>query len=57
MLAADDDLIALAQLARHLIDDVYRAPGQPRLRVAKYRRRRRVRDSDLARVVAGGEAV
>ena len=29
-----DDPVVLAQIARHLMDEVYRAPGQPRLRVA-----------------------
>lgn len=33
-LVVADDPIALAQLARHMVDDVYQAPGQPRLRVA-----------------------
>ncbi len=58
-LIADDDPIALAQTARHLIDDVYRAPGQPRLRVVLHHGevQTRLRDSDLQRAVAGGEAV
>ncbi|MFN0182551.1 MAG: hypothetical protein ACKVQR_01915, partial [Aquabacterium sp.] len=34
VLIVADDPIALAQAARHLIDEVYQAPGQPRLRVA-----------------------
>ena len=29
-----DDPVVLAQVARHLMDEVYRAPGQPRLRIA-----------------------
>ena len=33
-LIAADDPVALAQTARHLMDDVYQAPGQPRLRIA-----------------------
>ena len=34
LLIAHDDPVALAQTARHIIDDVYQAPGQPRLRIA-----------------------
>ena len=34
VLIAHEDPVALARTARHLIDDVFRAPGQPRLRVA-----------------------
>jgi class 3 adenylate cyclase len=58
-LVVDDDPIALAQTARHLIDEVYQAPGQPRLRVALHYGtvRTRQRDSDLARLIAGGDAV
>jgi len=58
-LIVDDDPIALAQAARHLVDEVYRAPGQPRMRVALHHGdvQTRVRDGDPARVVAGGEAV
>ncbi len=58
-LIVDDDPIALAQTARHLIDEVYQAAGQPRLRVALHfgAVHTRQRDSDLAWLVAGGEAV
>ena len=34
VLVVHDDPVALAQSARHLVDEVYGAPGQPRLRVA-----------------------
>lgn len=59
VLIADDDPIALAQTARHLVDAVYQAPGQPLLRVALHYGtvRTRPRDSDLARVIVGGDAV
>jgi class 3 adenylate cyclase len=59
VLMADDDPIALAQTARHIVDDVYRAPGQPRLRVALHygEIRTRQRDTDLAHVIVGGDAV
>ncbi len=58
-LIVDDDPIALAQTARHLIDEVYQAPGQPRLRVALHfgAVHTRQRDSDLAWLVEGGDAV
>jgi len=56
---AHDDPVALAQIARHLIDEVYRAPGQPRLRVALHhgevQTRRQPMDGTL--LIAGGEAV
>lgn len=59
VLIVADDPIALAQTARHLIDDVYQAPGQPRLRVALHYGPvlTRRREDDLARVIAGGEAI
>jgi class 3 adenylate cyclase len=54
-----DDPILLAQVARHLMDEVYRAPGQPRLRIALHhgevQTRRRAIDGTQA--IAGGEAV
>jgi len=34
LLIAHEDPVALAQAARHIIDEVYQADGQPRLRVA-----------------------
>jgi class 3 adenylate cyclase len=52
-----DDPIALAQAARHLIDDVYQAPGQPRLRVALHYGTVATRLVDGAPQVAGGDAL
>lgn len=59
VLIAADDPIALAQTARHLVDDVYQAPGQPRLRVALHYGtvHTRQRAADLARIIVGGDAV
>lgn len=59
VLMVDDDPIALAQTARHLIDDVYQADGQARLRVALHYGtvQTRQRDTDLATLIVGGEAV
>ena len=56
---ADDDPIALAQTARHLMDDVYSAPGQPRLRIALHYGEVRTResDTDLRTIIVGGEAI
>jgi class 3 adenylate cyclase len=34
VLIVHEDAPALAQIARHIMDDVYQAPGQPRLRIA-----------------------
>jgi hypothetical protein len=58
-LIADDDPVALAQTARHLMDDVYRAPGRPRLRIALHygEVRTRVSDSDLSTIIVGGEGI
>ena len=54
-----DDPVALAQIARHMIDEVYRAPGQPRLRIALHygelQTRRQASDGSV--IIAGGEAV
>ena len=59
VLIADDDPVALAQTARHLMDDVFAAPGQPRLRIALHHGevRTRERDLDLRLVVVGGDAI
>jgi len=58
-LIADDDPVALAQTARRLMDDVYTAPGRPRLRVALHfgEVRTRVSDADLRASIVGGEAI
>jgi len=54
-----DDPVALAQIARHMIDEVYRAPGQPRLRIALHygelQTRRQASDGSV--IIAGGDAV
>ena len=54
-----DDPVVLAQVARHLVDEVYRAPGQPRLRIALHHGdvQLRRRPSDGSPVIAGGDAV
>ncbi len=59
ILIADDDPVALAQTARHLMDEVYQAPGQPRLRIALHygQVQTRLRDSDLQTIIVGGDAI
>ncbi len=59
VLIAADDAVALAQTARHLMDAVYGAPGQPRLRIALHHGevQTRQRDTDLQQVIVGGAAV
>ena len=59
VLIAADDSVALAQTARHLMDEVYNAPGQPRLRIALHHGevQTRQRVSDLRTIVVGGDAV
>jgi len=54
-----DDPVVLAQVARHLVDEVYRAPGQPRLRIALHygEVQTRRRTTDGTQVIAGGAAV
>jgi hypothetical protein len=54
-----DDPVALAQTARHLMDDVYGAPGQPRLRIALHHGevQLREREADLQLCVVGGTAL
>jgi len=56
---AADDPVALAQAARHMMDEVYRAPGQPRLRIALHYGlvQTRQRDADMPAVIAGGDAI
>ncbi len=58
-LIAADDPVALVQTARHLMDDVYAAPGQPRLRIALHygEVHTRQRDTDLRTVIVGGDAI
>ncbi len=59
VLIACDDPVALVQTARHLLDDVYSAPGQPRLRIALHygEVHTRERDIDLRLAVVGGTAI
>lgn len=59
VLIAGNDPVALVQTARHLMDDVYSAPGQPRLRIALHHGevQMRERDSDLRLTVVGGAAI
>jgi class 3 adenylate cyclase len=59
VLIAADDPVALAQTARHLMDEVYQAPGQPRLRIALHHGEvhARPRGGDLAPIIVGGQAV
>jgi class 3 adenylate cyclase len=58
-LIADDDPVALAQTARHLMDDVYKVPGQPRLRIALHYGdvQTSQRETDLRTIIVGGEAI
>jgi class 3 adenylate cyclase len=59
VLIAHEDPTALAQIARHLIDEVYRAPGQPRLRVALHYGPVQVRPrfGEGLSSIGGGEAI
>jgi class 3 adenylate cyclase len=59
VLVAHEDPTALAQIARHLIDEVYGAPGQPRLRVALHYGPVHVREQAGHRppTIGGGEAI
>lgn len=54
-----DDPVALAQMARQIMDDVYQAPGRPRLRIALHHGEVQTRegDGDSASVIAGGDAI
>ena len=58
-LVAHDDPVALAQAARHIIDDVYQTTGQPRLRVALHYGEVHVQAGvgDEPPMVVGGDAV
>ena len=58
-LVAHDDPIALAQAARHVIDDVYQTTGQPRLRVALHYGEVHIQGGagDEPAMVVGGDAV
>jgi class 3 adenylate cyclase len=52
------DPVELARMARQIIDDVYAAPGQPRLRVALHYGEVRIRRrGDKPALIEGGEAL
>jgi class 3 adenylate cyclase len=52
------DPVELARMARQIIDDVYGAPGQPRLRLALHRGEVRIRRrGDKPALIEGGEAL
>jgi class 3 adenylate cyclase len=59
VLIVSDDPVALVQTARHLMDDFYGAPGQPRLRIALHHGevQTREREADLQHTVVGGTAI
>ena len=59
VLIVHDDPVALAQAARHIMDEVYQAPGQPRLRVALHYGEVQTRRGPAtgAAAIAGGEAI
>jgi class 3 adenylate cyclase len=59
VLIAHDDPVALAQAARHIMDEVYRAPSQPRLRMALHYGEVHMREGagDSLPIVVGGEAI
>jgi class 3 adenylate cyclase len=59
VLIVHDDPIALGRIARHILEEVYRAPGHALMRVALHQGevRTRRRQSDGAIVVAGGAGV
>lgn len=56
---AHEDPAALAEVARHIMDEVYQAPSQPRLRIALHHGevQTRQRDGDSSPVIAGGDAI
>ncbi len=59
VLVVADDPVALAQTARHLMDDVYQAPGQPRLRIALHHGEVQTRggDDEGGPEIVGGDAI
>jgi hypothetical protein len=52
-----EDPVALAQAARQIMDEVYQAPGQPRLRIALHHGEVLTREEDLAPMLSGGDAI
>jgi class 3 adenylate cyclase len=59
VLIVHDDPIALARAARHIMDDVYQAPGQPRLRIALHHGEVQTRpgSTEASTILAGGDAI
>ena len=59
VLIVHEDPVALAQIARHIIDEVYQAAGQPRLRVALHSGEVRMQTDfgDAPPMLVGGEAI
>jgi len=59
LLIANEDPVTLAQIARHIMDDVYQATGQPRLRMALHHGQIELHPSigDRPASVAGGDAI
>jgi class 3 adenylate cyclase len=59
LLIVHDDPIALAQTARHIMDDVYQASGRPRLRMALHYGEVKIKPSsgDVPPAIAGGSAI
>jgi class 3 adenylate cyclase len=54
-----DDAVALARIARHIMDDVYQTTGQPRLRVALHYGEVQMQPGvgDAPHTVVGGDAI
>jgi hypothetical protein len=57
LVVVHDDPVALAQTARQIMDEVYQAPGQPRLRMALHHGEVQMHERDLVPVIAGGDAI
>jgi class 3 adenylate cyclase len=59
LLIVHDDPVALAQTARHIMDDVYQATGQPRLRMALHygEVQTQPRGGEAPPIVVGGSAI
>jgi hypothetical protein len=59
LLVVHEEPVALAQMARHIMDDVYQATGQPRLRMALHYGPVEMQPSrdDQPATVAGGDAI
>jgi class 3 adenylate cyclase len=59
VLIVHEDAAALAQIARHIMDEVYRAPGHARLRIALHHGEVRLRWQQPKPVpmISGGEAI